>query len=342
MIRVGSAICAAVLAFACSAEDSGAGPAESGVTGGGAGTGGSAGSGTGGTGTGGSAGTVEPTGCDPAAIGSGTHAYFDSLRARPECHVALSLRDPQHVASDLDGGYAGHGGPLNVTYDFANDPYPYKQDAAKIVIPADKNSLPNQVKLPIYVEHGERALITWDAWFGPELDFSHHGIPTYKMWQFSSFGDGIWCEVRARWSQGPNLGLGALAGVDGRTYSEVVGPNVTSKASLEPQLAAFTLHRQRWVRYWGLFEPDGDYDAYSLWMADEDTDPVKIFDRLQLQFRSNKEGTAVPRLGVFRIEFNTSHNTVAPNRGELIAYVRNYVVLSGDVDPTTILARPTN
>jgi hypothetical protein len=347
MLRIGSAIGIAWLTLACSApEDSkadqygtGGAGASSGASGaGGASAGaGTSGAGTGGVGTGGA--PVELPGCTPGGPIGSAYAYFDTLRSRPDCHVALSLRDAGQLAPDLEGGYSGHGKPVSVTYDPANDSYPDAQDAAKIVIPAEKNSLPNQVKLPILIYHGDRGLITWDAWFGPELDFSNTGIPTYKMWQFSSHNDDIWCEVRARWKLGPNLGGGALAAVDGRTYS-TVGPSVTSKSPLEPQIGLFTLYPKRWVRYWGLFEPAGEYDVYSLWVADEQTDPVQLFDRLELQFRSNKDGTAVPRLGKFRIEFNTSHNALAPERGELVAYARNYVVLKGDFDLATILERP--
>jgi hypothetical protein len=327
-----------LLALSCGSNDDDTGAASSGGTAGSSGAGGSSGS----SGDGGSTGGLpDPVGCAPGApITPGTHEYFETLRARPECHVALSLRDAKQVGPDTEGGYSGHGGPLSVTYDPDNDTYPDKQDAAKIVVPPDKNSLPNQVHVPIRILHGERAFITWDAWFGPEFDFANHQIPNYKMWQFCSHTDGIWAEVRAGWKFGPTLGPGALAGVDTRTYSEVVGPIVTSKAPLEPQLAPFTLMQKRWVRYFALFEPDGEYDAYSLWMADAETDPVHMFDRVPLQFRSNKAGTATPQLGVFRVEFNTSHNDVLPGRSELIAYVRNYIVLKGDMDIAPIIVRP--
>ncbi|MCC6900367.1 MAG: hypothetical protein IT377_15420 [Polyangiaceae bacterium] len=327
------AVCICWVVLGCGSSDETKGSGGSGGT--------SGASGGGAAGAGGAAPFPAPVGCTPGgSVSVGTHAYFETLRARSECHVALSLRDAKHVATDLEGGYSGHGSPPDVTYDPANDSYPDKQDAAKIVVPADKNSLPNQVKLPIQILHGERAVITWDAWFGPEFDYANHQIPTYKMWQFCSYSDGIWDEVRARWSLGPSLGPGALAAVDGRTYSEVVGPSVTSKQPLEPQVASFTLWQKRWIRYWGLFEPDGAFDAYSLWMADANTDPVKLFDRVPLQFRSNKEGTAAPRLGVFRIEFNTSTNALAAGRSALVAYVRNYVVLKGDLDVAAILERP--
>lgn len=336
MVRFGVAVGFCFLVLGCGSSDDDAGSASAG---GKSGVGGTAGS----VGSGGSAGSVspDPVGCTPGgAITAGPHEYFETLRAMPECHVALSLRDPKQVGPDTEGGYSGHGGPPSVTFDPQNDTYPDKQDAAKIVVPSDKNSLPNQPKLPIQILHGERAFITWDAWFGPEFDFANHGIPNYKMWQFCSYSDGIWDEVRAGWAKGPAIGPGALALVDGRTYSEVVGPIVTSKQPLEPFLAPFTLWQKRWVRYFALFEADGEYDAYSLWLADAETDVVQMYDRVPLQFRSNKAGTATPQMGVFRIEFNTSHNEVKPARSELVAYVRNYIVLKGDMDVAPLLQRP--
>lgn len=341
MRRRNTAIVMCILALGCGSNDDDSSGAGSGGT---SGTGATSSGGSSGSATGGSSGggpVPDPVGCLPGApITPGTNEYFETLRARPECHVALSLRDAVQVGPDTEGGYSGHGGPLSVTYDPANDTYPDKQDAAKIVVPSDKNSLPNQVHLPIKILHGERAFITWDAWFGPELDYSNHQIPTYKMWQFCSHTDAIWDEVRAGWKGGDAIGPGALALVNGRSYGAEFGPNVTSPDALAPQLAPFTLWEKRWVRYFALFEPDGEYDAYSLWVSDTDTDAVQVFDGLQLQFRSDKTGTATPQMGVFRIEFNTSHNEVLPNRSDLVAYVRNYIVLKGDMDVIPLLERP--
>src|SRR5690349_12005719 len=149
------------LVLGCGSGDDDQASGSGGGSGGTGGSGGSAGSSAGGVGSG-SAGIPDPAGCEPgSSITPGTHEFFQTLRARPECHVALSLRDPVQVGPDTEGGYSGHGGPPSVTFDPAGDTYPDKQDGAKIVVPSDRNSLPNQVKLPIQILHGERAFITW-------------------------------------------------------------------------------------------------------------------------------------------------------------------------------------
>src|SRR5688572_24362708 len=78
------------------------------------------------------------------------HGYFDALVNRPEHWKSYSLRDQRQLQTRENGGYAHcNACPLAVTYDPTNDPDPRRQDAAKVVIPANRNSLPNQVRVPM-------------------------------------------------------------------------------------------------------------------------------------------------------------------------------------------------
>lgn len=60
------------------------------------------------------------------------HAYFTTLKARPEKVADYSLRDQAQIDKYRQGKIAS-----TVTYDPARDTDPRKQDAAKVFIPAD-------------------------------------------------------------------------------------------------------------------------------------------------------------------------------------------------------------
>jgi hypothetical protein len=142
------------------------------------------------------------SGCGAAASRSGgatqaSHAYFDTLIARPDCWKAYTLRDNDQLKQYANSKAKSQ----RVTYDFANDTDPRKQDAAKLVVPAGKVSLGNTVRLPIGTEDGTTTLVTWDAWFGKEFRFENTGISNYKTFQFASPADRIWFEVRTRFKQ---------------------------------------------------------------------------------------------------------------------------------------------
>ena len=96
------------------------------------------------------------------------HEYFDMLGARSDLLRAYSLRDPAQLRQFAQSQTRA----LAVTYDPANDPDARRQDAAKAVTPANRVSLPNQVRLPIPSISGTKSLfVTWDAWFGQEFRF---------------------------------------------------------------------------------------------------------------------------------------------------------------------------
>jgi hypothetical protein len=255
------------------------------------------------------------------------HGYFDALSKRADVLASYSLRDPKQLARKVDGGFAHCGScPLFVTYDPINDPDPRKQDAAKIVVGG--NNLQNQVRFPIPATAGS-LLLTWDAWFGKEWARSNTGLTSYKTWQIASPAETIWLETRNRWRE-----TGSLYTVDTRFYgnSTMYGANVTDNDPLGPMAGAFAVQPETWVRYWVFLKPAGAFYEYSLWVADETREPVKVLDKLLVKLNS-----VGPR--AFWIEYNTSTTEIIGTR-PLVSYNRNLVMLAGLDDPTPLLQKP--
>jgi len=331
-------------------------------------------------------------GCSAAPGASGatkaSHSYFNMLIAREDCWKAYTLRDNDQLKQYTNSKAKSQ----RVTYDFANDSDPRRQDAAKLVVPAGKVSLGNTVRLPIGTEDGTTTLVTWDAWFGKEFRFENTGIGNYKTFQFASPADRIWFEVRTRFKQdaaqnarratraareprgrkdsdtagnqsatskpptaeppakkkaaaaapatspsspgnGDAVDIGA---VDARGYGNkgtTLGPNVLRGAPLAPQAGTFMVKAETWTRYWVLIEQRADdWDLMSLWVADENHEPVKIIDRLQFAVK----GT----VHAFWLEYNTSSKGKGAALSERVGYVRNVAMLRNVKDVESLLQRP--
>lgn len=272
------------------------------------------------------------------AEGSDRHAYFDALAARSDVLVTYSLRDPRQLRPRSEGGYAQSSKrALGVSFAPAQDSYPRKQDAAKITIPPTTNSLPNQVRLPF--DHGTRGfLITWDAWWGEEFAVARTGIDSYKAFQLES-GGRIWTEIRARFGRAKSF-PDAVALADIRPYGAAarkgsrLGKVRYGTGSLGGLREHFAIAPSQWTRYWVLIVPREDgWWALSFWMADERRDATLLYDGEAIRPKG-------PGWDRFWLEFNTSTKGVARDRGELVAYVRNVVVLKAPGDVRSLLQRP--
>lgn len=280
--------------------------------------------------------TAAPIGGETAVLaGVGAHAYFEALAARSECMVAYSLRDAAQVLQYTQQKYQ----PKDVTYDPARDPDPRRQDAAKILIPAGKVSLPNQVRLPIPPVGSDSLLVTWDVWWGKEFGFDQTGLGNYKAFQLASPADRIWTEIKSDFNWAMRY-PSSVAVVHVRAYGEVahgeLGPSVTSEQPLSPMADVFAVRPETWTRYWVYFKPAGEFHEFSLWVADEGRDPVLINDRLPM--KPNYAGGA-NGWEKFWIEYNTSGKGVE-ELGPRVSYVRNVVMLRGVNDPSRLFARP--
>jgi hypothetical protein len=264
------------------------------------------------------------------------HAYFKALVARSDHWKSFSLRD----SAQIELYRQSRSLPAAVTYDYANDPDPRRQDAAKVVIPATTNSLPTQVWLPFGSEDGHSYLTTWDVWYGRETAAALTGLANWKTFQFdfprtAGGRPTIWAEVQTRFDQAGSSS--DLAAVRMRQYATSTLSGVTQLDPVSPVAGTFMLKPEVWTRYWTLIEMPafGTGDVrITLWMADVNRGPVKVLDRVP--WKRDVSG----KIEKFWIEFNTSTDEVAPGRGALVNYVRNVAMLRDVADPTTLLQRP--
>lgn len=230
------------------------------------------------------------------------------------------------------------------------------------------NSLPNQVRPALGTSDGNIYYFTWDMFY----DDSHYdaGVGTWKMFQFLS-DQSIWLEPRITFGPFQNPPAGWIEGthiatLDVRTYNNLggnadytlnpenkfglIGPNATKDGStLAPQLAQFLVRKHCWTRWHvKLDQRANDYDLFSMWVSDEVTDPVLLFDGLQIDVRGKWNGTTMePPSTVNRwaLWFNTSTTSITGGRvadfRDLIAYVRNFCALEGVPDDvSSFLLKP--
>ena len=270
-----------------------------------------------------------------ALADTGAHAYFDMLSTLPECMVAYSLRSQEQLNAFMD---ATTSRPIDVTYNPTADPDPRRQDAAKVLIPAGKVSLPNNVRLPIPPVGNESLFVTWDSWMGREFAHAQTGIANYKHFQFTS-PLRMWTEIKSDFNEAEKI-PGALAVVEVRAYGEAadgeLGPNVTNPHPLSPMSGSFATRPERWTRYWAYFNLVGEWHEFSLWVADEDRDPVQILDRRQIKPNFLAGATGWQK---FWLEYNTSDHGIE-GIGPRVAYIRNVAMLKGVREPVRLLQRP--
>jgi hypothetical protein len=123
--------------------------------------------------------------------------------------------------------------------------------------------------------------------------------------------------------------------VDVRAYvgkGAALGPNVQTGGPLTPKTGSFMIRAETWTRYWVLIEQRAnDWDPVSLWVSDENNDPVQIIDRRQLSVRGSVEE--------FWLQYNTS-SRVPEGLKERIGYARNVVMLRNVADVAKLLQRP--
>jgi hypothetical protein len=301
-----------------------------------------------------------------------SHDYFNRVIALREHHRSWSLRDQAQLNALTRAGVS-----TSFTYDYANDPYPWKQDGAKLYHPDDMGaSIPrNQtLDMPIDVSDGT-VLVINDFWFGPEwrtnrLDPSR----SWKPFMLQVDGGRWWTHAMGRGGQQSDP-------VVNDSYNSLSGggtgfpTGVTQREPLTPPgegtipTRSFFIHHGVWTRYW--FEvrlylppeaftswmahtgvtlepnpndPQGRYHMISSWIADEHRGPVRL--TYQAPWRT---GGTLDRpdaiLSHFQYEFHTSQ-TAPSQSGPLIGYGRNVVALRNYRLPpipetdTTIFVRP--
>ena len=265
------------------------------------------------------------------AVTSGTaqtpdpHAYFESLRARPEMIYAYSMRSQ----AELDDQVHGRGRSFSITYDPSADIHPERQDAAKIIVPANKGSIPKQVRFFAEVSDGA-ILFTWDAYW--TSDYLNTGsLLRHKTFMVASPFDksSRWINHMTRYNLGRRSEIGrADYVISSRRY----GPRAREgpEEVLMPKQADFFIRARTWTRFWTLVEfiPNG-FDRLSYWVADPTRGPVQIYDQVEVESAGSING--------FWLEYNSSQKRTGP---PLVAYARNLVVLRNVRNPAGLMQRP--
>jgi hypothetical protein len=240
---------------------------------------------------------------------------------------------------------------------FGTTPAPH---AAGLILKVSTNTVPTTIRLPIGpTEDGRTYLYTWDAFW--TSSYVKSGLTNHKAFQFSNYKDSVWLEVQTNYDGGPNatkpasfnmvtdvgaptlrsyLGLGG--GADWSvTGGYLLGPGVTSTDPVLPMAnPTMVIKPNTWVRFWVTLEQRAnDYDYVNMWMADENNNAVKIYNQLPVSVRLGPDG--VSTLSKFWLEFNTSTDRLTRgDERDLVAYVRNFVILRDPGSITNLLVKP--
>lgn len=188
------------------------------------------------------------------------------------------------------------------------------------------NSLLNQIRVPVDAASGAGYLITWDAMWTP----SYQGIlMSHKAFQLSNPNDSIHLETQTRFTGEYSTGFNAatdVASVTLRSYGATAMDPVT------PKVGQFIIKPNRWTRFWIHVPLNTGLDPVSMWVADEATNPVKVYDTRSLDLWAFSK---------FWLEFNTSTDTfVRGNIRDYVSYVRNVAVLKNVPSVTPFLVKP--
>lgn len=251
--------------------------------------------------------------CDGKSIivPTGTHAYFDKLRARPDVLHAYSLRDQQQL---LDAR-TGLSLPPDVNYVWPNDPDPRKQDAAKVVVPfvevdetglhGGRTQIRNQARFPIDWPGPPRSLlVTWDYWMGHEWAYGYTSMGNDKQFNILKPAGASYLLACTEFRS-------AIPGTIGLFTLRGPSPEYGQVDTIPPPVKCF-VKPETWTRIWRLLVPgatrvvnDVTYQGFDTWTwwADEQTDPVLVYEKLFFNYPPAGEV-----LGRFDLEYATSQN----------------------------------
>ncbi len=267
----------------------------------------------------GSTGAVATGACD----GPATDDYWLCLMALPMGDGGANIGQQFRSQAELDAAGAGDDVRYcfdgNTESDGSGaaceaDPFAAKQNAAKVLIPAGRHSISGQPRPAIRADSGD-ILITWDSWNSPQWYLGRTcadggSIGTQKTFQVSAPAEGNasrWIEVRQRYTGSDHLDEPIagwdpvtserdgtdIATVDARSYGQL-GAASQGDSDLAGQVADFVIKKSTWTRYWVLVEMNqgdpwtcgrasGAYDLVSIWLADENQAPVRLYERAEME-----------------------------------------------------------
>lgn len=314
---------------------------------------------------------VDPPPPPPPPSGETEHSFWEEAVASPYHFKSEHLRSQASIFN-IHWGIGGLPEGTHTNYVFGSDSFVDPNDGtqidgAKILMPTNTT---NYEQLRMVIGHNAttkgvstwKTLTAWEEYFDSSFVTQKGVLTTYKAHQFSlatvdpvtgsttNSGDEIhfepktafmgvdgkafWPHVRAyEW----NLGTGTTKGGAGAIYN---GKNYGGD-SLGPQVGEFGVNYWKWIRWYVelTFTAGEDLVLCTVWLSDEDRDPVKILDGALYGWNNTADPTGGwGKWAKFWIEFNSS---AARTGGPWWMYIRNIVILEQYPDVNYWLRRPT-
>jgi hypothetical protein len=221
------------------------------------------------------------------------------------------------------------------------------------------NAFVNFLKLPLNTEDGYTYLITWDAYFTDSyLAFKFdQGQKTFQFTKGTGTENKLFePKVRFDCRNGANVavagcGTSHVGAVAARAYNSInaagitawsetngntLGPNaLTTITDMAPQPGNFIIRPNVWTRWWvKVKQQANDFDLFSMWVADENNDPVLIFDSIPFSVSGTLDPTK-QRMIEFEIALGNSNSqflrgwkdNIPGQFFDFVNYFRNWFVL---------------
>jgi hypothetical protein len=299
----------------------------------------------------------------------GPHDFFDELVASQYHWKSYPLRSQANIQS-VHHGIQGIPFGTHTNYIYPNDPFPDKQDAAKIVMPAypaPYSTNYEQLRMPIGIQplalgvSSVSALVIWDFYWDVSYKTESDGVEgSSKSFQIARlWNSGVHVEPRNRFTNASQLGY--VSWFDVRGYVDVspvslpngrggvfdngpttgfnYGGDTLGLFQNEWQVAA-----NKWTRFFFTVTLTRDTSRatnVNFWIADEDRPATQILSGLEMEWGTGSLASGVTgpngSLHQFWIEFNHSPQRTG---GQWIAYARNVVILKDVPDYTAYLQQP--
>ena len=248
-------------------------------------------------------------------------SYFDWLSSQTETILSRSYKSQAEIDGDLHGKLPSN----NIHFD-------PEENAAKITIKENSASI-QQIRPNFPAQSSGTLLFTWDAKWGEHFARDRTGLNNHKTYQLSHDGPGDdrRIEIRNRYSL---VAPPSISTVDVRLYYH---DSAEGRAPAGPQAAQFIIEPSTWTRYWAYV--DFDTSTFSMWMADENRQPIALFAALPIAWTNGHSRTNNFLLNQFWFEYNSSQSRTGP---ELFAWFRNFVVMKNVADVNSVIAQGAN
>ena len=260
--------------------------------------------------------------------GTEPHAYFQALAALPNALAVWALRSQAELDTLRDYAHSPKKQPI--TYDAIVD-----AALARIYAPISTDS--QQKRLP-FAPPVESLFLTWDFRHDPNCRYRAVGdLSRHKAYVIGPGSEGHWMAFKTDYRNATKAASGVAELFMSMQSRQWLGPGTTrgGQEILEPRLGKFYIQPDTWTRV--AFFVDGigqPVSAVSVWVSDEQRNPVQLYDRLQVVF---------PSAASYRVwlEYDSAKDT-ALNPVEMRIWNRNLVALQQVVPAAVppLLQRP--